>query len=58
MGKLKHQIKLSQAELNLYSQMYKDYNNSNIHQELAEVESQITGCTGNQKNVHIVREVV
>ena len=41
-----------------YTRLYKDYNMSNLHQELAEVKSIIVGCTGNYKKRHIVMEVL
>ena len=56
--KLKYKIKLTQPEKSLYERMYEDYLKSNIHSQLAEVESEATGTLSQSKKKHIVREVL
>jgi hypothetical protein len=48
-------IKLSKGEQDMYAKMYADYNE--VHTDVVEIESVITGKMGNHSLIHTVEEV-
>jgi hypothetical protein len=49
-------IKLSKGEQDMYARMYAEYNE--VHAQVLEIESTITGKMGHHSLVHTVKEVL